>query len=77
MTILGWLTVVSVSVSVGVVMGLWWAKRYLRRPPPSVFDRAELLLQAKNYSGEGDWLDESGHGRHFQFGSEGITLEEE
>lgn len=28
----------------------------------AVIDTAELLLQAKNYSGSGDWLDESGNG---------------
>ena len=31
--------------------------------------RAELLLQASNYSGSGEWLDESGNGHHAQFGS--------
>jgi len=30
---------------------------------------AELLLQAKNYSGTGDWLDESGNGHNGQLGS--------
>ena len=35
----------------------------------SVLSRAELLLQAKNYSGAGDWLDESGNGHDAQFGS--------
>ncbi len=35
----------------------------------SVLARAELLLQAKNYSGSGDWLDESGNGHDAQFGS--------
>jgi len=35
----------------------------------SVLDRAELLLQARNYSGSGDWLDESGNGHDAQFGS--------
>jgi len=35
----------------------------------SILARAELLLQAKNYSGSGEWLDESGNGHHAQFGS--------
>lgn len=34
-----------------------------------ILDRAELLLQAKNYSGSGDWLDESGNGHDAQLGS--------
>ena len=35
----------------------------------TVLDDAELLLQAKNYSGSGDWLDESGNGHDAQPGS--------
>lgn len=35
----------------------------------TVISRAELLLQAKNYSGSGDWLDESGNGHDAQFGT--------
>ncbi len=35
----------------------------------SILDSAELLLQAKNYSGSGPWLDESGNGHDAQFGS--------
>lgn len=35
----------------------------------SILDRAELLLRAENYSGSGDWLDESGNGHDAQFGS--------
>ena len=34
----------------------------------SILDSAVLLLQAKNYSGSGDWLDESGNGHDAQFG---------
>ncbi len=30
----------------------------------SILDNAELLLQAKNYTGSGDWLDESGNGHN-------------
>lgn len=33
----------------------------------SILARAELLLQAKNYSGSGDWLDESGNGHDAVF----------
>ncbi|MDK1103811.1 MAG: hypothetical protein QGD93_09385 [Actinomycetota bacterium] len=33
----------------------------------SVLDRAELLLQTKNYSGSGAWLDESGNGHDAPF----------
>ena len=36
-----------------------------------ILDSAVLLLQAKNYSGSGEWLDESGNGHHAQFGSTG------
>ena len=35
----------------------------------AVIDSAELLLQAKNYSGSGAWQDESGNGHHAQLGS--------
>ena len=35
----------------------------------SILDSAELLLQAKNYSGSGAWLDESGNGHDAQLGS--------
>ena len=35
----------------------------------SILDSAELLLQAKNYSGSGEWLDESGNGHNAQLGS--------
>lgn len=34
-----------------------------------VLGRAELLFQARNYSGSGAWLDESGNGHDAQFGS--------
>ncbi len=35
----------------------------------SILSSAELLLQAKNYSGTGDWQDESGNDHHAQLGS--------
>ncbi len=35
----------------------------------TILDSAELLVQAKNYSGSGDWLDESGNGHDAQLGS--------
>jgi hypothetical protein len=35
----------------------------------SLLAEAELLLQAKNYSGSGAWLDESGNGHDAQLGS--------
>lgn len=35
----------------------------------TILDSAELLLQARNYSGSGDWLDESGNGHDAQFGT--------
>jgi hypothetical protein len=35
-----------------------------------ILDRAELLLQAKNYSGSGEWLDEA-NSHNAQFGSTG------
>ena len=35
----------------------------------SILSSAELLLQAKNYSGSGAWLDESGNGHDAQLGS--------
>ncbi len=36
----------------------------------SILDSAELLLQAKNYSGSGEWLDESGNGHNAQLGAD-------
>ncbi|MDK1103793.1 MAG: hypothetical protein QGD93_09295 [Actinomycetota bacterium] len=36
-----------------------------------ILDSAVLLLQAKNYSGTGAWLDESGNGHDARFGSTG------
>jgi len=35
----------------------------------SIFDDAELFLVANQYSGSGDWLDQSGNGHNAQFGS--------
>ena len=35
----------------------------------SILSSAELLLQAKNFSGTGDWQDETGNGHHAQLGS--------
>ena len=39
----------------------------------AVIDSAELLLQAKNYSGSGNWLDESGNGHHAVPGAGGAA----
>ena len=39
----------------------------------AVLDSAELLLQAVNYSGSGDWLDESGNGHDAAFGAGGAA----
>ncbi len=35
----------------------------------TILDSAEVLLQAKNYGGSTEWLDESGNGHHAQFGT--------